>query len=786
MGGWGEWVHLSYQKEVDPGDGYAGAARRLIRPWNETRVSLTARLRRRLARERGGLGPKIRDEAELLARWVGLLEDGEEPVAAGLGLREIYRSLEARSWRGLGCLVIDDAQWAQEQGDGLSIAEALVHDGEEGDLERKPLLVIVTVRSEDLFTDSAMAERVDALIGLGAHRLDLPRLDRRGTEALLEASLTLVPALREKVAHHCEGNPLFARQLLLEWVERGWLVDQGGLRYGLVPDVDPDDAMPRDAVALYTERVAAVCEASEAPSRFRDLLDTSALAGASLPAGLLENLAGSGLYDFATACGIWTSRDHRMHFASARLHQAILAEARQRRDRVALHRKLGRAWARYGQQRGEDVDFEVGRHAHAGRDWSFAMAHIFPAAATAWARGQGRALELLSELADATVTKNAPRLDRHRGAASLWRARALEVRGEVQQATGKYREAFQAYVRSGDQEGALAAIQGTGLAELQNGKLELADALCTEAVSRARDLDDQRAEAHAIAAKAQVEQQKRNFSGAELLLMRVLNRLEQLDDPVGAGQAILGLALLARRTGRFQDALELYEDGTEAFRSADDPMGVGRAMLGGAVTRLQLRDYDEADRLFREGIAVAEEVGATRIVMEGRLGLCSLHRHRNELDRARSGYQECLRWAIRTESFEAEIFAHLGVAMLALEADDLPAAHAAASDVVVQLNRVPGHWLWAAYRLIVAAMMARRGRQRDTWEWLWSAKEIGLGDTVDRDQGRCLEVICEEAYERGWPRVLRVSSQLGVVQLEALGLLDGAARLREKLQSLPS
>jgi len=192
-GGWAEWIRLSYQREPGSEDGYAGAARRVIRPWNETRTSLTARLRRRLARERGTAGKSTREEAELLARWSGLLEEDEDPVAAGLGLREVYRSLEARSWRGLGCMIIDDAQWSVEQGDGLAIAEAVAHDGEAGDTRHKPLLVLVTIRSEDVITDPALAERIDGLVGLGAHRIDLPRLDRAGTEALLESSLTLIP-----------------------------------------------------------------------------------------------------------------------------------------------------------------------------------------------------------------------------------------------------------------------------------------------------------------------------------------------------------------------------------------------------------------------------------------------------------------------------------------------------------------------------------------------------------------------------------------------------------------
>ncbi len=780
-GGWAEWVRLGYQREAGNEDGYAGAARRLIRPWNETRISLTARLRRRLARERGTSARPTREEADLLARWCGLLEEGEEPVAAGLGLREVYRSLDAHSWRGLGCMIIDDAQWAVEQGDGLAIAEAVVHDGEAGDKRHKPLLVFVTIRSEDLFTDPALAERIEGLVALGAYRIDVPRLDRAGTQSLLEASLTLIPTLRDKVVDRCEGNPLFARQLLIEWVERGWLVDTGGLQYGLAPGVDADAILPSDAQDLFLDRVRTVSKASGHPERFRNLLHMAALSGVSVPNDLLFTLAGNTLGDFALGCGMWEVRDAQWWFSSALLHQALQEQARARGDCSMLQRRLGRAWAKYGQKAGIKVDFEVGRHAHAGKDWKFAMKHLLPAAATAWASGRGQALDRVSSLADQAVNDAAGRLDEYSGWASVWRGRAFEVRGEAMSAAGKFRQAFQAFVASGDDRGALAAICGIGWAELQNGQLDTADALYGQAVTRARALEDLHGEAVAIAAKARVEQQKRNFSGANILFTRVLNRFDQLEDVVGAAEAILGQALIARRTGQFDDALELYEDASETFLEGDDPIGAAKAAYGSAATRLQRREYESAEHLFRESIASAEEVGATQIVMESRLGLASLYRHRGDPDRARAAYAEYLRWAVRTGAFEGQIFCNLGISMLALETGDMAGVYDASTQAVLQLNKVPGHWLWATYRLIVAGMLARRGNEKQTWEWLWTANELGLGDTVDRDNARCLQMICEIASAQRWSNVLRLAGKLGIAQLTALGQARQAKEIREQM-----
>src|SRR6185436_18082707 len=101
------------------------------------------------------------------------------------------------------------AQWAEEEGDGLAIAEAVLQNALDG--KEKRFLVLATIRTEDLSSGSPLAQQVEHLVTLGARRLDLPRLDRRGTEALLREMLTLAPDLVERVAERCEGNPLFAR-----------------------------------------------------------------------------------------------------------------------------------------------------------------------------------------------------------------------------------------------------------------------------------------------------------------------------------------------------------------------------------------------------------------------------------------------------------------------------------------------------------------------------------------------------------------------------------------------
>ncbi|MFT5455145.1 MAG: serine/threonine protein kinase/tetratricopeptide (TPR) repeat protein [Myxococcota bacterium] len=779
-GGWAETVRFTHERPTGREDGYAGAARGLLRPWNESRQSLTARLKRRLARERGHLDARVEEEADTLARWCGLLEPEEDPVPAGIGLREVYRHLESQSWRGLSCLVVEDAHWATQEGDGLAVAEAVLQAADDTDSRR--LLVLVTLRSEALQRDRALAARVDALLATGATRVDVPRLDRAGTVALLAESLTLAPALADQVAERCEGNPLFARQLLMSWAEQGWLVDTGRLQFGLADGVDADAVLPGDAEALLLDRAESTAEASGNARRFRDALHMAALSGRAVPRALLMALAGPELEDFTRGCGLWVERDDALVLDSSLLHQALLAQTNARKDLSYLHRRLGKSWARYGEATSEQVDLQVGRHAARGRDPLFALAHLTVAAEVAWQRGRTTDLDEASELA-LGLTSPDDLTSSFLGWAQLWRARALAERGEPVEAGRLFAEASASLEAEGEALGTVQALVGLGRMLLRQGDLAGAEARYTSAIDRARTAGDLAGEASAIAGKAWLEQQKRNFHGADILFARVQARREQLHDARGIANATLGQAFVARRTGSFDDAEELYEEAHAAFLEGDDPLGAARARIGMAIAARQRRRFSEAEEWLREGQTAAEELGATTVLMDARLALADLYRHRGEADRAHRIYSVHSGWAERAHQFESAILSHLGIAHIARGRGDLHGMFASASAASRYLERVPGHWLWATYRLMVATQLAMQGDHATTWQWLWSASELGLGDTVDSDTADCLVAIVEVADTSSWGNVLRVAGKLATDQLEALGQ---SARLAEVRARLPA
>ncbi|MBW1876813.1 MAG: tetratricopeptide repeat protein [Deltaproteobacteria bacterium] len=780
-GGWAESAGLTYGLPACSEDGYAGAARAILRPWNESRSTLEARLQRGISRERGSRDDVVLEEASLLARWCGLLEEGEQPVAAGLGLREVYRYLEARAWRGLSVLVLDNVQWAAEEGDGLSIAESLVQSTQDG--KESPILALATLRSEDVSKDPQLQERIQALVAAGAIELDLPRLDRAGTESLLNESLTLAPELARRVAERCEGNPLFARQLLLDWADHGWLVDTGGLKFGLAPGVDADAVMPRDAQALFVERVNALAQASGAPQEFTEIVHLAAMAGQSFPKSLLAILAGPELYETVRGSGLWVETDEWVRFDHGLLHQALREQAVAREDVKALHGRLAHQWASLEQAGAQDFSFDIGRHAHAAGDHEMAVDHLMRAAERAFNLGRTRELEAAAELAVEACNQDR-RVKWRAGWGVLWLARVSQVEGRAQEAAERFFKAHQFFAHTEDDEGRMEALVGMGWAAMKRGKFNRAERRYKEAMQLAKAQRTFAGETACVMGLAWMEQQKRNAEGAEILFSRALARYGRLDDQRGAAEALLGKAFVARRTGHLDDALELYQEAEEAHQEADDLLGVARARHGRGVVHRQLRNFKEAQKLYRDALDMAEDLGATQLMMQCRSALGDIFRARGNLKRAQEIYEAHLRWAKRQGVLEDTIAARLDLAQLALIGRDLGAMYQQAKSASKLLETVKGHWMWAFYRLVVATWWAMRGDGEKTYRSLWSASELGLNDTVDQDVAFFLTVICNRARQQRWEQAMRVAGNLALSQWERLGCDKELQRVKGMMQEV--
>ncbi|MEO0604180.1 MAG: hypothetical protein AAF211_22275, partial [Myxococcota bacterium] len=597
---------------------------------------------------------------------------------------------------------------------------------------------------------------------------------------VLTDALQLTDELAERAWALSGGNPQFARQLLLFWTEQDWLEDTGDFRYGLREGADVDEAVPADADAVYGMRVANLAAASGQAKRFVDTIHLVALAGQTVPEALVEAVSGPELLPYVRGCGLFVNRGGRLSFEGSLLYQAIRQRARGRADLPYLHRRLSRAWARVGEVPGVETDRLAGYHAMLAGDPTFAVKPLLRASARAWQGGRAATLdEVTKRLVEAVEALEASHPAE--AWAAFWRGRALDARGDPSEAATQFLTARNRFDERGDVAGLTDALIALGTAELDQGHVESAEVLFADALARAKANDLTLQEARGLAGKAWLEQKKHNFGGADLLFGQVLDRFRDADDDRGAGEALLGRAYVARRTGAFSDARELYLEAESTLKEAGNPLGVAQARIGLATLARQQQTWDEAERLSREAMALAEELGAMHLRLDARYGLAELARWQGDLERAQTLYEEHGR-AVRTLGrFEDGIFSSLGLALVALERGDLDTAYDQTRQAAARLDRFPGHFMWPIYRLIVATLLAHRRDHTQTWQWLWSSSELGLGDTVELDAARCLQTICTIAADEGWANVIRVAGKLAVSQLEQLGLTDDAQKIQARV-----
>ena len=166
----------------------------------------------------------------------------------------MYHYLKRRAARRPVILWLDDVAWGPE---AIELAAYIAQMQ-----ERDPaaILMVMTARSEALDEREAERGRLADLEAQGMMRLVLTPLAREDGEALVRTLLRLDHGLAEHVLKRVDGVPLFAVQLVADWVARGKLV-MG--RDGFVLRPGADVAIPDDIYALWDERVRAFAGSSD-------------------------------------------------------------------------------------------------------------------------------------------------------------------------------------------------------------------------------------------------------------------------------------------------------------------------------------------------------------------------------------------------------------------------------------------------------------------------------------------------------------------------------------------
>lgn len=729
-GGWAEPQWLSYHRPADPADGFAGAVVERLRPWGADRGELERRAVRRLARQRQRLDTAIRREAQELAQWLRPRVD-EPAVPDAVALRALQRDVEASSWRGLACLVLDDAELAVEPGDGLALAANILR-GRGG---RR--LVYVTVGPQ---ADLGELER------LGAEVVEMPTLDRRGARELLDAWLPLEPAVADVLSERCGGDAGLARDVAMSWAERDWLVRRGP-RVGLAPGVDPTAALPAGADALHIERLETLARQTAHPGLFLNVVHALSLVGRTMERPLFDALCGD-LDEDLFSSGIVEELPGRVRFTSVRGYEAARSAAEQRDDVDACYDAL---LERVGEQVGPELR---GRWALGAGDRFAACEWLQEAVQRALAAGRLGAAEVEAhELLRATEGRE-PYLGA-RGQAWLWWGRAALARGEYPTARDRLRRSLRRAEALEDNRSVLLCRVGLAALGVALGELDTAEEHLDEAERRAAAPELAELRAEVVRTRAELELHRRNGTGADVLFRRAERMADERDDLRGVGAALLGQARLQLHRGDLKDADATFDEARRIFERSRDPVGAVEAMLGWATVLAERGAQGPADRALRRVVEKADRLGATAVALRARMEQARALTEAGELAEAEAAWRHLAAWAHDVGDYDACCQIDEALIWLALFRGDVQRAYEVLDRLAGRLRTAPGHEAQAGFRLAGAAYLLAAERADVAHGWLWEALELGLADRRSRERVHRVQALlaaCERA-----PRVAELA-----------------------------
>ena len=498
-----------------------------------------------------------------------------------------YLELEAR--RSPLLLWMDDVQWG---GAAIALSRHLL-DHNEG--QSFPVLSILTVRDEEIVPGSFEDQQLAALT-LHPDVLDLrlSPLDAERTSELVTELLGLESELSQQVIERTEGNPLFAIQLVGDWVARGVLsAGEGG--FVLAPGTSV--LIPDDIHAVWSDRFArmlgdyeeAARIALEIASALGPAVDWSEwrgvcrLAGVSTPPSLLNTLAEE---------GVVRSDPHGWAFAHGMARESL--------ERVS--REAGR-WASIHSSCADYLDGQFGRQVNERIGLHLAETERFAEAAArllAGARDRMEAAEFTS--ARSLLDTRDSLLDRHLvGPRDQERTLGDITRAAVQRLEGKL-------------DAALEASEGLLQRSRQEGwKVLMPSALHEHGSS--------------LLAKGRLRE-------AALELESARSGFEAIADPRGASEAAVTLGYALRDLGELKAAARAFEDGIVVGGAAGEGIEVPAALMGLGNVCIAQGDYLRAEEHLLRAVGLLEAAGQLQGLARAWITLSVLMTNRGELDEA--------------------------------------------------------------------------------------------------------------------------------------------------------
>jgi len=422
----------------------------------------------------------------------------------------LQRFLKRATRQRIGVLWLDDVQWGLE---ALGLVEHLL----EAELEDLPLLVVATIQEEALAARTQERQLLqDVLSTSHAAELHVQPLSEADTSVLIRGLLGLAPSLAVRIEERCAGNPLFAVQLIGDWVQRGIVVPG---EEGFVLALGSESSLPDDLHTVWADRIesllhgrppedGAALELAAALGQEVEMSEWTSLckaSGCAASEGLLQALVRARL-------GHWGTKGRSWSFVHGMLRESLERRARDRGAWIAHN--LACAKLIDARTKGKD-SARLGRYLVEAQEYEKALDPLYQAAYSVFMAGSWRQAQLLLterraaleklqlppsdsrclnhhilagrislKLGDGTaVLREATRAEQHakaagqesyRASAMVVRGRQLVINGDIEEARNILMEAAELFSAGGDRQGEAECWAAMGAVLRRTGELEAA------------------------------------------------------------------------------------------------------------------------------------------------------------------------------------------------------------------------------------------------------------------------------------------------------------------------
>lgn len=644
------------------------------------------------------VGEAARPEIEALARV--LAEEGEHPPPTAAERRAaLRRGLSVAARRRGVIAVVDDID---DNPDAIDFAHDMLDSG-------TPIFVLATAQTEARARRPEIARRLERLAARPeVEELELSPLGPEPHRRLVRELLLLSDGLAEQVEQTTRGNPLFAVELVGDWIARRALTLEGAalaLKPGARVEM-PDDlhALWRSYVDWLTERhpgkripleLAAVLGMEIDVRLWRD---AAGAMGIPVEDELVEALVRSRLAAFEP-------RSDVMRFAHSMVRESLRRSAREGGRVTAMHSAVTDALLARFEAGDEGVAEALAHHArHADRLDEALRAQLVAARRALSAGRTPEVMAMLDVAARLRESAGLPADSREECEEAVIRAGAHNRLGELDAAGGAASVALRLASEHGWRALEAQALHELGYTDHHRGKKDLARSHLDAAAAALSDLGATRELARCLRVRADLAHSMGQHEAARRDFTRARELSEQAGDRGGVASSLLGLALPG-----VSGSVESAEEARAIFEELAHPSGACTAYNTLAERARSEGRLDDAEALYREARRWAQRGGVTQHehICGLNLAITMLHQGRYE--------QAC----VETE-LGARMSALLGQRLVAYMFEVVAAAAAAgtgrdadaeghiarARELQERVDHADADVIWAAER--AAALLSER------------------------------------------------------------------------------